>query len=139
MILCRNSGGQVRGPQTNNVAEFEAATEAIQRAKNLGVSKLYVNTDSEFVMNCMTKWYRGWQRNGWETSRGPVKNRLQIEELLEAMQDMQIEWVSTNLEKFLNNPCNFLCCRFGYQLTAELKKMKKPTDWQTPPLAHKIL
>ena len=34
--LSRNVSAQVRGPPTNNVAEFEAALAAIQKAKLIG-------------------------------------------------------------------------------------------------------
>jgi ribonuclease HI len=45
----------------------------------------------------MTKWCSSWQRNGWYNKRGlPVVNRPQIEELLDAMQGMQIQWVCIN-------------------------------------------
>ena len=57
---------------------------------NLGIRKLKVHTDSEFVVNCMTRWYPSWRRNGWRTSRGPVVNRYQIEDLLGAMEGIQV-------------------------------------------------
>ena len=61
----------------------------------LGLVKLKIYTDSQFVINCMTKWYPSWQRNGWYNKQGkPVVNRPQIEELLDAMDGMHISWVS---------------------------------------------
>ena len=45
----------------------------------------------------MTEWCKGWQQNGWRTRNGgPVVNRCQIEEILEASQDMDIFCVSAN-------------------------------------------
>lgn len=40
---------------TNNVAEIYAAVEAIRAAKGAEISKLQINTDSMFMINCMTK------------------------------------------------------------------------------------
>lgn len=83
----------IRGRPTNNVAEFEAATEAVEMAKRYGLVKLKIYTDSQFVINCMTKWYPSWQRYGWYNKQGkPVVNRPQIEELLDAMDGMHISW-----------------------------------------------
>ena len=36
---------------TNNVAEIQAAIKAVQIAKNVGISKLEINTDSMFMIN----------------------------------------------------------------------------------------
>ena len=61
-----------------------------------------VFTDSKFVINCMTEWYPYWRRNGWRTSQGgPVINRYQIEELLDAMEGMQLKWVPTGFITYL--------------------------------------
>ena len=33
-------------------------------------------TDSQLMLNSMTKWLPGWKRKGWKTSAGqPVKNQ----------------------------------------------------------------
>lgn len=107
----------VCGPATNNVAEFEAVTKAVRMAKSaslvgilvfnmyfslkirvllfvLDLVKLKVFTDSKCVIICMTEWYPYWRCNGWRTSQGgPVINRQQVEELLDAMEGMQLKWV----------------------------------------------
>jgi ribonuclease HI len=37
--------------------------------------KLYIHTDSQFVINVMTKWIEGWKRRDWKKADGkPVQN-----------------------------------------------------------------
>lgn len=34
-----------------------------------------IMTDSKYSIQCVTEWYINWQRNGWKTRDGDVKNR----------------------------------------------------------------
>ena len=34
------------------------------------VTKLNINTDSQFMINCMEQWLEGWKRKGWKTAKG---------------------------------------------------------------------
>jgi len=56
----------------------------------------------------MTEWYPQWQRNGWRNIHGePVVNRVQMEELLDAMDGIQVKWVSFYyLSKTVSDSCN---------------------------------
>jgi ribonuclease HI len=64
-----------------------------------GVRYVELRTDSEFTVNCMTDWIRGWKANGWRASNGqPVVNREELEELDEISQKMKIRYVSANLQ-----------------------------------------
>jgi len=77
---------------TNNSAEIQAATIAITQATGAGVNKLRVNTDSEFLINCVTQWMTNWKRNGWITkSKQPVKNKEDLMSLDDAMNSGRIE------------------------------------------------
>jgi len=85
----------VRSKQTNNAAEIQAASVAIQQAVDNGVNKLVINTDSQFLIKCVTEWMSNWKKNGWMTkSKQPVKNREDLEELDEAMNSgkIQVKW-----------------------------------------------
>jgi len=45
-------------------------------------------------MDGLTKWLKGWQRNGWMTaSRQPVKNADLWRELIAAAEPHRIDWV----------------------------------------------
>lgn len=89
-----NVAEPVKRRPTNNVGEIEACTRAIQLAHSAGVKKLCINTDSEFVINCITKWIKGWKRNGFKTAKGaPVLNKDELVELDETLSLMEdVKW-----------------------------------------------
>ena len=72
----------VGAKQTNNVAEIQAICFALTQAKDAGIKRVQVNTDSQFVINSVTQWMEGWKRKGWKTSTGQdVKNKDDFLEL----------------------------------------------------------
>lgn len=84
------SGGEA--PTTNNRMELMAAIRALEALKR--PSHVILSTDSRYVMDGLTKWLKGWQRNGWLTaSRQPVKNGDLWRELIAAAGPHRIEWV----------------------------------------------
>ncbi|XP_066595872.1 ribonuclease H1 isoform X2 [Prorops nasuta] len=88
-----NVSQPVLGRQTNNMAEIRAVTVAAEKALAAGVTKLKINTDSQFLINCITKWIKGWKRNNWKTSSGKdVINKLELLELEEALKPLQVSW-----------------------------------------------
>ena len=83
------SGGET--PTTNNRMEMTAAIEALNALTRPCAVTLY--TDSKYVMDGLTKWVKGWQRNGWKTAdKKPVKNAELWQALLKAAEPHQIEW-----------------------------------------------
>ena len=59
---------------TNNRMELRAAIEALNALRR--PCRVILYTDSTYLRDGITKWVRGWQRNGWRTStRQPVKNQ----------------------------------------------------------------
>lgn len=56
-----NISAPVSGRATNNCGEIQAATQAIKQALDNGVMKLAINTDSQFLINSVTKWMDGKQ------------------------------------------------------------------------------
>lgn len=54
-----NVSEPVSGRATNNCGEIQAATKAIKQALQNGVQKLSINTDSQFLINSVTKWIPG--------------------------------------------------------------------------------
>jgi len=83
------SGGEPE--TTNNRMELMAAIQALETLKRPCQVKL--STDSRYVMDGLTKWIHGWQRNGWKTAdRKPVKNTDLWQRLLAAAQPHQITW-----------------------------------------------
>lgn len=65
-------------PQTSNRAELRAVIAALRFRlwTGEGFNSLVIATDSEYVVEGVTSWVRGWIRRGWKTSIGAaVKNR----------------------------------------------------------------
>ncbi|XP_051162140.1 ribonuclease H1-like [Leptopilina boulardi] len=74
------------GRQTNNSAEIEAATIAATKANEAGHKYLKIFTDSQFLIDSMTKWLPRWKENDRRTSANkPVLNRVEFEKLEEAL------------------------------------------------------
>lgn len=85
----------VGGRHTNNTAEIQAATIAIGQARGMGISKLNVHTDSQFLINCITKWITNWKCNNWMTAdKKPVKNKEDLEALDAEIRkgDIKVKW-----------------------------------------------
>ena len=58
---------------TNNRMEMMAALKALEALKR--PSAVTLCTDSRYLVDGMTRWLAGWQRNGWRNaSREPVRN-----------------------------------------------------------------
>ena len=86
------SGGET--PTTNNRMEMTAAIKALNALTRPCAITLY--TDSKYVMDGLTKWVKGWQRNGWKTAdKKPVKNAELWQELdaLAQLHDVAWHWV----------------------------------------------
>ena len=82
-------GGEAQ--TTNNRMEMMAAVEALNALKKPCQVTLY--TDSKYVMDGITKWVFGWQKNGWRTAdRKPVKNGELWQALLAATARHKVSW-----------------------------------------------
>ncbi|KAK0089890.1 hypothetical protein PV325_004913 [Microctonus aethiopoides] len=88
-----NVAKPVRGRATNNNAEIQAVIEAAKISQQYGLLKIRINTDSEFLINCMTKWMKKWKAKGWKTaSNHPVINREELEEMERALAPLDVEF-----------------------------------------------
>ena len=76
---------------TNNRMELLAAISALEALSRPVSVQLY--TDSKYVLDGITKWLPGWQRNGWKTAaKQPVKNVDLWQRLVAAMAPHQVSW-----------------------------------------------
>jgi len=76
---------------TNNRMEMIAVIEALTLLKR--PSKVKVVSDSQYVINGITKWIDGWRRRNWITSqKKPVLNKDLWKKFLDLSQKHQIEW-----------------------------------------------
>jgi ribonuclease HI len=76
---------------TNNRMELMAAIQALEALNRPAEVTLY--TDSKYLLDGITKWIKGWQRNGWKTAaKQPVKNADLWRRLTEAIDGHDIDW-----------------------------------------------
>jgi ribonuclease HI len=83
------SGGDAH--TTNNRMELTAVIEALRILTR--PCRITLSTDSKYVMDGLTRWIHGWQKNGWKTAdKKPVKNAELWQALFAETQKHQIEW-----------------------------------------------
>jgi ribonuclease HI len=76
---------------TNNRMELLAAIRGLNALTEPCAVTLY--TDSRYVIDGITKWVHGWQRNGWKNaSRKPVRNADLWHDLIDAAARHHIDW-----------------------------------------------
>ncbi|MCE2843029.1 MAG: ribonuclease HI [Novosphingobium sp.] len=77
---------------TNNRMELTAVIRALDALKE--PCHVALHTDSRYVIDGITKWIFGWQKNGWINSqKKPVLNADLWQELLEARKRHRIDWI----------------------------------------------
>ncbi|KAH0948776.1 hypothetical protein HN011_005034 [Eciton burchellii] len=92
-----NISQPVEGRPTNNMAEIQAVTIAAKQAKKAGIKKLKINTDSKFLISCITQWMPQWKKKGWKTKNDkPVKNKIELLEMEKELKSLDIAWNHVN-------------------------------------------
>ncbi|MDZ8240229.1 MAG: ribonuclease HI [Nostoc sp. ChiQUE01a] len=78
---------------TNNKMEMQAAIAALQFLQTSQQAQpITLYTDSEYLINCLTKWVKGWKNKGWKKSDGkPVQNQ-DLLETLDQLNSPQVKW-----------------------------------------------
>ncbi|WP_040161978.1 ribonuclease HI family protein [Nigerium massiliense] len=87
------AGGWARG--TNNMGELMAVLDLLNATAD-AKDDLTVLCDSQYVINCCTKWIPGWKRRGWRKADGkPVLNVELLKDLDDALRGREVtfEWV----------------------------------------------
>lgn len=86
----------MEGPATNNRGEIQAVTKAINLAAGHGITKLCINSDSQFVINAVKEWMPNWKKRNWRLARGgSVKNETDfriLDSVIEDNPQMSIRW-----------------------------------------------
>ena len=89
---------------TNNQGELKAVLELFRATAHVD-DDLLVLCDSQYVINAITKWMRGWKAKGWRKADGkPVLNLDLLQELDEALagRTYRFEWVKGHANHPLN-------------------------------------
>jgi len=77
---------------TNNRMELTAAIRGLEALRK--PCEVTLSTDSRYVMDGLTRWIHGWQKNGWKTAdKKPVKNAELWQELLAAVKPHRVKWI----------------------------------------------
>lgn len=96
---------------TNNITELLAISIAIQLitqnyktkydTDSLENLRIIIYSDSEYSINCITKWAAGWEKNGWQKRGGKkadreIKNLELIKKLYQTFKNQRIKFVHVN-------------------------------------------
>ncbi len=79
-------------PHTNNRAEVAAVVAALEQLPES--IPIILCTDSEYVINAMSKWIPEWLRNGWKNARGgDAKNQDLLKRLWDVLNSVGVDRV----------------------------------------------
>ncbi|MDR0887209.1 MAG: ribonuclease HI [Candidatus Nomurabacteria bacterium] len=86
---------------TNIRMEMLAIISAMKRARG---RKMVIHTDSQFTINVLTKWARGWESRGWKKAQGEIKNLDLVKEAWEVYgrENIEMVWTKGHAEDAIN-------------------------------------
>ncbi|WOH19634.1 ribonuclease HI family protein [Paenarthrobacter sp. GOM3] len=100
---CWRAGGWPHG--TNNQGELMAVLDLFRSTAHVPHEELLILCDSQYVINCITKWMPGWKRKGWRKADGkPVLNVDLLKDIDQAIigRKYTFEWVKGHAGHDLN-------------------------------------
>lgn len=113
---------------------MQAAIAALQFLKNSSqTDPVTLYTDSEYLINCVTKWVKGWKKKGWKKSDGsPVLNQ-DLLEILDELNSPQIKWeyVRGHAGNFGNERCDAIARAYANGKTPSLQQLTLTNVHQT--------
>ncbi|MFB7665847.1 ribonuclease H [Kitasatospora sp. NPDC056138] len=93
------------GHSTNNVGELTALEQLL--ASTDRTTALEVRLDSTYTRDAVTKWLKGWKRNGWKTAGGkPVANRELIQRIDALLEGRDVTFVYVPAHQVDGDPLN---------------------------------
>jgi ribonuclease HI len=110
-------GGGIR-ETTNNQMELQGAIAALEfLATHKQSTTVDLYTDSKYVLDGITKWIKGWKKNGWKTKDNkPVKNQ-EFWQQLDPLNTSNIRWHW--VEGHSGDPDNERCDAIARSYTAK--------------------
>jgi ribonuclease HI len=110
---------------TNNRMEMQAAIAALQYLEASGQSyPITLYTDSEYLINCVTKWVKSWKKKGWKKADGkPVQNQ-DLLEILDELNSRKVRWehVRGHAGNVGNERCDAIARAFAAGKAPSLKQ-----------------
>ncbi|MCI1219458.1 MAG: ribonuclease HI [Bifidobacterium sp.] len=128
-----DAGGATNG--TNQIGELCAVLEALRA--HPGSEDLVIETDSQYAINCSTKWVHGWKKNGWKNAqKKPVKNAALIKaidaELSKRPGSVHFKWVKGHAGNFGNEKVDDLAHTYSGDARSGVKDGYLPLEgWQS--------
>lgn len=128
-----NKAYRIQGTCTNQRCELYAiliALKYIHSKLNLANYKVLIKSDSDYSINCITKWVSGWMKKGWRTSNNtPVLNRDLIEPIYQIYQQYNISFQhvaahtkGTDFDSIANDVADRLACKARDRVAADKLK-----------------
>jgi ribonuclease HI len=75
---------------TNNQMELQAIIVGLQKINTQ--TEVHIHTDSQYVINGITKWVFGWQKNGWRTKDGKAVENQELWRTLVGLTHKNVHW-----------------------------------------------
>lgn len=86
-------GGGDRTRTTNNRMEMQATIAGLEYYQASGQKEgVVLYTDSQYVINGITKWISGWKKKGWKSSTGKAVLNQDLWEALDALNSRKVQW-----------------------------------------------
>ncbi len=124
--------GDAAAQTTNNRMEMAAAIAALKLLQASGQTQaVTLHTDSEYLINAVTKWIKGWKKKGWKKADGnPVLNQ-DLLATLDQLNSNQVTWehVRGHAGNIGNERCDEIARSYA---------KGKPTSLQQSDLASKV-
>ena len=100
-----NISESLHGKITNNIAELKAIIIAIDFLINnnsfeMNKQKINIYSDSEYTINCIVKWSKTWEKNGWKKrDKKEISNKELIVKLYNYYNKYNIKFIHVKAHK----------------------------------------
>ncbi|MBD2504229.1 ribonuclease HI [Anabaena azotica] len=133
--------GDAASHTTNNKMEMQAAIAALKFLHDSGQTQpITLYTDSEYLINCVTKWVKGWKKKGWKKADGnPVQNQ-DLLETLDELNSRKVNWhhVRGHSGNVGNERCDVIARSFATGKIPSLQQLSHNDSHKSLPNVTKI-
>jgi len=123
--------GEASPQTTNNRMEMQAAIAALKYLQaNRQQEPITLYTDSEYLINCVTKWVKSWKNKGWVKADGkPVLNQ-DLLAILDELNSRQVKWqhVRGHAGNIGNERCDQIARAYANGISPSLKQLSDTYD-----------
>lgn len=117
---------------TNNQMELHAVIVGLQKVD--AHAEVHIYTDSQYVINGITKWVFGWQKNGWRTKDGNDVENQQLWRTLMSLTHKHVHWhhVKGHSGHVMNERANTLAQQQARSQRTHTAVNRTPPQHDTP-------